>query len=290
MSDSRLWFQRLSGFLMFIVLQIVCFVLIVKYNKKQQAIFVHSAQLYSGIMNEQVGGLMQFWYMSEYADSLASENARLMAKVGNSKYEDGYIKMVDTTYMDTTRTHYDSIRTIDLEQQFSYIGARVVNNSIVQQYNYLTINRGSKHGIKKDMGVWTHGGVVGIVVDVTPHFARVMSVLNEQSNISVTVKKNNYFGTLTWRNRNPALLALEGIPKHANLKLGDTLVTSGYSEVFPPGLFAGKVARVSVEQGSNFYTCYITPSVDLAKISHVYVIDNLLIGELRYLNNKTQNE
>lgn len=229
---------------------------------------------------------MKFWYMAEHADSLAAENARLMAAMRNAKYINNEWSAVDTTYMDTTISHADTIRTIDIVQQFHYIAAGVVGNSIVQQYNYLTINRGSNHGIRKDMGVFTDKGLVGIVIDVTPHFARVMSVLNEQSNISVSVKKNNYFGSLSWHTRDPRFLNLDGIPKHANLVKGDTLVTSGFSELFPPGLLVGVIDAVSVESGSNFYTCSVKLEFDMGNIQHVYVIDNLMVGERTFLKNK----
>ena len=229
---------------------------------------------------------MKFWYMSEHADSLAAENARMMSAMNNAKYINNAWSAVDTTYMDTTQAHSDTLRTLDIMQQFNYIAANVVGNAIVQQYNYLTINRGTNHGIHKDMGVFTHKGLVGIVVDATPHFARVMSVLNEQSSISVSVKRNNYFGSLTWRSRDPRILDVEGIPKHAGLQKGDTLVTSGYSELFPPGLYVGTIERVSVESGSNFYTCKVKLDLDMGNIQHVYIIDNLMVGERTYLKNK----
>ena len=233
---------------------------------------------------------MKFWYMSEHADTLAAENARMMAAMKNAKYINNQWSAVDTTFMDTTQSHSDTIRTLDIMQQFHYIAAGVVGNSIVQQYNYLTINRGSNHGIRKDMGVFTHKGLVGIVVDVTEHFARVMSVLNEQSSISVSVKRNNYFGSLTWHSRDPRRLDLDGIPKHAGLVKGDTIVTSGYSELFPPGLFAGIVESVSVESGSNFYTCVVKSDLDMGNIQHVYIIDNLMVGERTFLKNKDTND
>ncbi len=154
----------------------------------------------------------------------------------------------------------------------------------------MTINRGLKEGVRHGMGVVDDAGIVGIVDNTSPSFSRVLSILHGSSRISASLKSSGYFGTLVWRGFNPTKMSLEAIPKHAVIHSGDTVQTSGYSHIFPQGITIGIVDTFWIDGGSNFYTIDVNLNNDLSKTDQVYVVQNLIKGELDSLETGTRNE
>lgn len=154
------------------------------------------------------------------------------------------------------------------------IPARVVDNSVRQKDNMLVINVGSNDGVEPEMGVVSGTGVVGIVSQVTPHYALVMSVLNSHSSISCRLRGTEYFGYMKWKGGRTLRASMDDVPRHARIKKGDIVETSGFSAVFPPGIFLGKVAEIRNSSDGMAYELEILLSTDIANIRHVNVIRN----------------
>jgi len=252
--------------------------LAVQYNKNQRDIYINSSNTISGAIYQRYNKIMRYSELSVIADSMAAENARLYARLGNSKFQEFLVK--DSVLVK------DSLNRV--KQQYTYIAASVINNSIALPNNYITLNRGSKHGVMPGMGVITSRGVIGIVRNVSENFSQVMSILHQQSKISASLKNTNYFGTLRWRDQSNILeMSLETIPKHAVINKGDTIQTSGYSYLFPEGISIGKVESYEVEAGSNYFTAQVSLFEDLARLRYVFVVNNLMIKEQEQLVKET---
>ncbi|MFZ4542999.1 MAG: rod shape-determining protein MreC [Saprospiraceae bacterium] len=258
---------RYSGIITFVILESVCMYLVVKYNRNQNEIYLNSSKTISGAVYQRYNKVMQFAALSVIADSMAEENARLYARLGNAKFNEYLVK--DSTLVRDSLNH--------IRQQYIYISALVINNSISLANNYITINRGRKHGVLPGMGVFSAKGVVGVVKNVSENFAQVISVLHQQSRISASLKNSNYFGTLRWKDQSDIThITLETIPKHAVIQAGDTVQTSGYSYIFPVGLPIGTVENYQVETGSNYFSADVKLFEDLGRLKYVYVINNLM--------------
>ncbi len=280
---------RYGNFFLFLVLEGFSLYLVAQYNEKQNEIYQSSANLLVGTLYENFSNVRKYISIKEIADSLAKENAELRTELEASKYVAIDKRGTVQFPLDTSIIRPDTNQSVDVIQQFHYITAEVINNSTIREDNYMTLNRGSNHGIKAGMGVISPNGVVGIVKNVTPHFSQVMSLLNSRVQISSMIKRNRFFGSLKWYsddksyNHNPRYAFLEGIPKHAEVIKGDTVITSGFSNIFPGGIRVGRIEDVQIKNGNNFYTLMVELWSDLSNIRYVYVVDNLLIKELNDL-------
>jgi len=187
---------------------------------------------------------------------------------------------VDSQYYDSTRGY----------RHFLWRDARVVRNSINEEKNYLQINRGADGGITDGMTVISSGGAaVGVVVNVSPHFAQVMSLLHVQNKVSVMMKRSGNTGRLEWVPSNGLFLTLHNIPKTDSVRIGDTVLTSPYSN-FPPGYLVGTVAGIDDGNGASFYTLTIKPGTNFQNIQRVHVVQNLQEGEMNDLDASTRKK
>lgn len=150
--------------------------------------------------------------------------------------------------------------------------ARVINNSLNQVDNYITLDKGSKDGIRPEMGVVDGNGVVGIVYDTSPHYSVVISILNSKSSISCKIVGSEYFGYLKWEHGDSQYAYLKDLPRHAEFNLGDTVVTSGYSTVFPEGIVVGTVDDMSDSNDGLSYLLKVKLATNFGKVSDVRVI------------------
>lgn len=169
---------------------------------------------------------------------------------------------------------FDSIRAGTGAAEFSYITAQVVNNNISGYLNYITINRGAKDGVMADMGVVSIYGIVGIVSTVGEHYSVVIPVLNPKSKISCKLYNGDYYGSLSWDGRDTRYANLEELPLHAEFQEGDTVVTSGYSAVFPPGVIVGTVAELDDNRAHSFYSLKIRLATDFQGLKVVRILKN----------------
>ena len=260
-------------FFFFILLEGFCFYLIYQNSHYHQASFVNMANEANGRVYKSYSGATDYLYLGRFSDSLVKENASLHAQLMDSKSDNTVVK----------KDQSDTVSK-KIEQVYTYIAAKVIRNSVNQSANYIYINRGKNQGITPQMGVIDPSGVVGQVVNVTDNYAAVMSLLNKKFQVSVKLKHTNYFGPLSWEGKNTTLAKLKEIPKHVKLKVGDTLVTSGYSELFPENVMVGVVKHFNAEPEENFLDIDVSLSTNMNNLSYVYVVTNLKRNELKILD------
>ena len=245
--------------IIFILLEIVSFSLIIRHNEYQRAIFSESASTLFGNVSSTITSIKDYFRLKEMNESLANENILLKNRL------EEYELLRDTIIHGTVVQ--DSIPV------YEYIGAKQVNATYNRTKNYITLNRGRKNGLQKEMAVCTPEGIVGLIQDLSDHFAVVSPLINVDSRISAKIKKNNYYGSLQWDGNDYAYSYLNDIPYHVEVNAGDTIVTSGLSKIFPEGIVVGYVESVDKET-ANFLKIKVKLAVDFKRINHVYVILN----------------
>jgi rod shape-determining protein MreC len=184
----------------------------------------------------------------------------------------------------TSLTEFISIDDSVSIKWYNYDDVKIISNSTNKQHNYITLNKGSEQGIKTEMGVISSNGVIGKVHSVSKNFAVVISILNSDFRLSAKIKRNNYFGSLTWDGVDYQFALLNDIPYHVELNKGDSIITSGLTTLFPEGIPVGTIEDFEVKDG-NFYTIKVRLSNDFKQISDVYVIDNNFKEEQEELQN-----
>lgn len=274
MRNLFLYLLRYGSFALFLLLEGVCIFLLVNYNETQKSIFVNSSGNLNGRVNSFTHRIGEYFEAHSELDSLAEVVRELRTQ---NLYLNDLVEEAD-------------LDDVEMDTQFTYHVARVIQNSTAKSNNFITLNKGSKDGINSRMGVVSDYGVVGIVRDVSPNFCTVMSVLHRQSQVSASVKNSSYFGNLKWIGLNPDLVLLEEIPKHANVSIGDTIQTSGYSRNFPRGLEIGKIVNIDLEEGANTFTIKVDLFNDMNNLEVVYILEDLMIGELTELKENIDYE
>ena len=204
-------------------------------------------------------------YANRYFCSLFNTNCEMLA--GKSLY-DFLPEHADTVLFRGAVT--DSTGSFP----YRFIVADVVSNSVTRLANYVTLNKGRADGVEPDMGVVSDRGVVGIVSTVSEHFSVVIPLLNPKSRLSCKILGSNYFGSLTWNGHDARLANLEELPRHVKFEKGDTVVTSGYSAVFPAGIIVGRVVDYKKQRDDNFYSLDVELATDFRVLDHVRIIKN----------------
>jgi rod shape-determining protein MreC len=243
-------------FFLFLFLEGISFVLIIQQNAFQKSIFVSHTRNISAFVNKNLLGFREYLHLKDENNILSAENSRLRNLL--EIYSDSLPDRI---------TGKDTIKRIS----YQYIPARVINNSVNKQYNYILINKGKLQGVYNEMAVISDQGVVGIVSGISDHFATVLPVLNRNFRLSAKIKRNNYFGILEWDGLSPRRVLLKEIPVHVDVKQGDTVVTSGYSAIFPEDIHVGVIESVSPTDG-NYHAIKVRLSTDYLNLVHVYLV------------------
>jgi rod shape-determining protein MreC len=263
-------------FILFLILELISFVFIVRYNQYQQSSFINSSRGVSGKAYATAHSVSQYLF-------LAKKNKEITKNLSNYRnFEVGsyYSNKVNITQV------YDSVYV----QQFQFIPASIINNSVNKSNNFITLNIGEKQNVKKGCGVISSSGVVGVVQNTTARFASVISILNQNLRISAQLKNTGYFGSLTWDGANYRIATLNDLPNHIELNVGDTIVTSGYSAIFPEGEIIGTVNHYEKIRSGSFLKIDVLLSVDFKNISEVMVVNNLLKEEQLTLEKLNQDD
>lgn len=272
MRNLLAFFVRYNSFFIFLVLEMVCLYAAFRFNYYHKVTFTSASNSITGGVYNTYSGFIDYLSLAEVNDSLSRENALLRSQL-QSNYWD-------------TEVRKDVACDVNMVQAYQYFDAKVISNSTNSASNYLVVNKGRKHGIKENMGVVVPNGVVGIVMDASENFATVMSVLHKDSKVSVKIKGLNYSGSLYWLGGDSRYARASGIPKHVNIQAGDTLVTSGYSSIFPENLMVGTIESFEVPSGNNFYDITVKLSTNFETVDYVYVINYLFTKEQKELQNK----
>jgi rod shape-determining protein MreC len=259
-------FIRYSAFIVFLTLECFSFYLIINYNKSQKEIWANSSNLFTGSVNSYIQGVEDFFELQNRNDSLLIENAQLLETIINFR-------------INSKDNNFQAFEDSDSTSNYKLIPSRVCSKTINLRNNYMTLCKGSQDSIKVGMGVLTEDGIAGIISQVSSDFSTVLMILNSESRTSVKVKSKNYFGNLLWRKGSPLVMTLTDIPKHAEIIVGDTVVTSGYSISFPEDIYIGTISDYSLKDGSNSYNIDVDLSTDFSKTDYVYVVSYKLADQ-----------
>lgn len=260
--------------ILFVILEIISILLIVQYNYFQRASFANSSNSITGSLYKEYSEITAYFSLRSTNNKLAEENARLRGMMKSA-----YIMNDTKKYM-----HNDSIVT----RKYEYLSARVISNSTNKQRNFLTIDKGSIYGIKPDMAVISSNGIVGVVKEVSPNFSTVISILHREVAVSAKMKGTNNAGMLTWTGKESQIMVLHDISTHVKAYIGDTVVTSGYSAMYPEGMIIGKVVDMKIPPAENFYIIYVKLIEDISDLKYVYVVNNYFKSEQSDLEKKTR--
>lgn len=261
---------KYNHWFVFLILEVVSFVLLFQYNSYQGSVWFSSANAVTGKIYEWNANIETFFSLTKVNQELTQRNAYLEQQVQ---------QLTDSITDKKGDKDFINKRQLDLLNNFHLVPAKVVANSVDKSDNLITIDKGSADGIHKDMGVVSGTGIVGIVYLTSEHYSIVIPVLNTKSNISCMIQGRGYFGYLRWKGGSSQLAYVEDVPRHAHFKLGDYVVTSGYSAVFPPGMMVGRILHVFNSADGLSYRVQIKLSTDFARLRDVCVIDDTAMKE-----------
>ena len=269
---------KYNHWFLFILLEVISFVLLFRFNHYQHSVYFSSANAVAGKVYEVSGGITSYFHLKSVNEDLLDRIMELEQQ--NHNLEDALGRHLSDS------TELNSIRNLP-NTDYQVFKARVINNSLNLVDNYITLNRGSKDGIRPEMGVVDGNGVVGIVYDTSSHYSRVISVLNSKSSISCKIVGSEYFGYLKWEYGDSRYAYLKDLPRHAEFNLGDTVVTSGYSTVFPEGIMIGTVDDMADSNDGLSYLLKVKLATDFGKVSEVRVMARTGQHEQKELEQKS---
>lgn len=264
--------------LVFIFYVVMGLTMLFNNNPYQQSVYLTSANSVSATVYEGISSVTSYFYLKDINEDLQERNASLEMEVVKLRNEinEYKIQMPDSNIQPRL-------------QKFDFVVAHVISNSIAQPNNYITINRGTLDGVKPEMGVVDQNGIVGIVNVTGKHSARVISLLNPNMKLSCKLKNSDFFGSLVWDGKSPQYAILNELPKHMKYNVGDTIITSGYSSVFPEGIIVGTVQGKASNAGNSFIELKVKLTTNFSQLSTVRVITNDMSEELKALEEKEKN-
>ena len=275
MRNLFLFLWKYNFFISFLLLEVLCGYLIVQNNNFQRASFINSTNQVAAKVNSAVSSVTEYINLGNTNDALSRENAAFKSLMPDVFYIDSAIRRVqtDTVY----------------KQQYTFMTAKVVNNTTNRRSNYLTLNRGSLQGVEPEMGVICPDGIVGVVKDVSEHFCSVMSFLHKDAKVSAQFKKNNFYGSLVWDGFDATHGKLNDIEKHVKVAKGDTIITTSFS-FFPEGIMVGVVESVNESSNSTFQDITVRLSTKFNSLTYVYLIGDKLKEEKQVLEEPLKND
>lgn len=276
MKNLWLFLVRFNAFFWFLFFFTFSIILVVRNNQYQQTAFINSSNYFIGSFYTQVNSWKEFLSLAETNTTLIEENALLRQKLEN-------IEKTDSVKLDST--------ILSIDPRYQFIPATVVNNSIKQKNNFITLNKGKKDGIEPDMGVISANGVVGTVLNVSENFCTVKSLLNSATKISVTIDSTNeIFGTLIWGlNNDPRYAMVRDIPNHVKVNIGQPVFTSGFSTLFPKGIKVGEIIETDLSTGGSFKDMRIAITTNFYNLTYVYIVKDKLAKEKIELESLNKN-
>ncbi|MBD5177738.1 MAG: rod shape-determining protein MreC [Bacteroidales bacterium] len=267
-------------FVFAILVGISCWLLFLR-DPYRQHVYITSAGRMASSVYKTSNHVTSYFSLRDINEDLNRRNSELLAEIVSLNeridrlVEQGF---TDTLVVDSGVRHFD------------FTVAHVISNSIAHPFNYLTIDKGKADGIKPELGVIDRNGVVGIVSNVGANSSRIISLLNPHFRLSCKIKGTDYFGSLIWDGERPDQALLEELPRHTKYAPGDTIVTSGYSAVFPAGLPVGIVMDDDTDNSQNFFTLKIRLLADFTTLGNVQVIKNNQLEENKAIRAGEEND
>ena len=257
--------------LLFLLLLITSLSLVVQSHSFHKSKVISSANFLSGGVYEKLNNITEYINLKTQNDELAKENARLKSLLYN-------------TTDSLSQVNFDSLVGVT---KIKLITGKVIKNSYSLQNNYLTLNTGFAAGVKQDMGVINSLGIVGIIENTSKNYSTVLSLLSKKSQLNAKIKKSGHFGTLSWNGKNTGYVQLTDVPRLAQVRKGDTIVTGQQSTYFPENINIGTVEKVYVDNQTNFFTLDIRLFNDMTTLGYVYIIKSKDAPEIKKLEQET---
>ncbi len=277
MQNFILFLKRFYLLLLFLILEIASIALIVNQNKFYNSKWVNSSQLIVGKYYNKTNAIKDYFGLKKQNEKLTEDIVHLLnsQKVVYTAADDSLIEGKKDTVVET----------IPLSK-YEYLNATVINNSRRRNYNYLTLNAGTKDGVDVGMGVVDVHGIIGIVVNVSSNFSTAISILNIKTSISVRHENSGMIGILKWQGKNPYKMVMEDVNKTASVNVGDTVVTSGYSTIFPPEYPVAVVLSKEKIEGGSFQRLHVNLFNDVGSADKVYIVKHKQRIEIEELEQK----
>ena len=260
------------GAFLFILLQLLSFFFLFRSNSYHNAVYFHSAQEWIGELYNWRSTVTEYLELRERNERLQKENEKLRDRLLRYKESPSFriYQKGDSSSL----------------QRYEVFRAHVINSTLHRRNNHLTIDRGRENGIRSDMGVVGPNGIVGVVRNVSEHFATVLPVLNSNFIASVKLARTNDIGLLEWNGSDPTQAQMVDVAQHVKVRKGDTVVTRGASAIFPEGIPVGSIESVETDPSKNYHRIEVKLSTDFSKLYHVYVIGDRLKEEKEALEEK----
>lgn len=262
--------KKYNHWFVFVLLEVISIILLFRFNSYQGSVFFSSANAVVGKVYEWDSAVRTFFSLTKVNQQLTTRNLYLEQTVERLS------KLVAVQRKDTNAVEREQKAIL---KDYKLIPAKVISNSLDRADNLMTINKGSADGVRKDMGVTSGMGVVGVVYMVSEHYSVILPVLNTKSNISVAIRKRGYYGHLSWTGGASDRAYMVDVPRHAHFRIGDVIITSGYSSIFPPGILVGQVLHVYNSPDGLSYRVQVKLSTDFSCLRDVCVIDNTVVEE-----------
>lgn len=267
-------FTRFYVLILFVLFEIFALTLVFKSHKYQEVRFLNTSGAFTGTILGYVNGINTFVHLGTNNKILVEENTQLKRLIA---YQNNYPS--DSSLPKNSNAYH-----------FDYIAAKIVNSTISKSINYITIDKGSKDGVQKGLGVVSSNGVVGIVTNVSENFSLIMSVISVKSLIGVRHKNTNALGNLRWNGEDPYTLQIDGFSKTLPIKKNDTILTAGFSSIFPPNIMVATVKKLEPDESTSFYIIDVRLTNNINSLSYVYVVRNDKKKELDSLQMQMSNE
>ena len=276
MRDLFEFLRHYSKWLVFALYVVLSGVLLFNSDPYRRHLWLTSASTVAGAVYDAAGSVTSYFNLRETNDDLNRRNAQLQAEVTNLTEQLQQLRL---------EQYSDTMVVRDSVPHFRFIVANVINNSTHRPYNYITIDKGTDDGVQAELGVIDHSGVVGTVSVAGPHYSRIISLLNPNFRLSCKIKGSEHFGSLVWDGVDPSIALLEELPRHTRFTTGDTVVTSGFSAVFPAGLPVGVIVDDARGHNENFFTLRVKLFADFSRLSNVQVVVNSRRDEVLEVEN-----
>lgn len=265
---------RYYTLLLFLLLEAFAVSAVVRSHQYQEVKFLNTSGRFTGVVLGYVNSVHTFINLGRNNKLLLEENRLLKEQL---TYQHRY--PADTSLPESSDAF-----------TFEYIPAHIVNNSISKNINYMTLNKGLRDGVQKGLGVVSSNGVAGIVTNVSEEFSLAMSVISIKTAIGVRHRRTNALGSLRWNGADPFTLQVDNLSKTLPVKAGDTIVTAGFSSIFPPDLPVARVLRVEPDPSSSFYQCDVKLTSPVNRLSYVYIVKNKKKKQIDQLESSAANE
>jgi rod shape-determining protein MreC len=274
---------RIFPVLLFIGLELLALAILSKNNPYYNANITNRSNSFIGKWYNSIEDVRSYFGLKQLNNELAQQNSMLLTE--NFLIKSQLNTLIDTPMSSRIKSNVNLLN-------FEVFSAKIIYNSLTNTRNFFVINKGAADGIEEEMGVISQEGPVGIVISVSEHYATCMSLINQDANLSIKVKKSNQIGVLKWHGPGVQYGMIEDLPKHVTLKKGDIIETSGHSTYFPEGIQVGKVVKQTLSSEKDFAIVYVKLNNDFSKLKHVFVIKNNnskeLKGVLKNLDSLTQ--